>query len=589
MVLDNFEQILDAAPLVAELLSSVPSLRMLATSRAPLRLRGEREYAVGPLALQADLDVRLPEDVERSPALQLFTERVQDVQPEFRLTASNGAVMTAICRQLDALPLAIELAAPWLKSLTLEDLLRRLNEDVLLAAAGPRDLPERQRTMNATVAWSYQLLGPNEQRAFRRLGVLPGRFPIEAAAAVLLDGHGPTRGIDHALGAVAALIDKNLLLRAETSVPARPMFQMLETVRAYAALELTSSGEREEALEGLVGYCLGEASLAADGLLGPAQLEWLHRVRDDLESHRAVLAWLIERGRGAEAADIAWKLMFFCVIRGHAAEGLRWYEQILQLPSLPTSAECRALAGSGAMWFTQGEYEHVRPSVTRAFARAQMCDDVEIAANAELLLGHVEYGVGNRTAARECFAQSLRRFRAASIPWGMVNAVMGMAAVALAAGDADETERLLDEADPMLQGVGPWFWSLAAYVRAILALRRGNPDEAIARVRASLIRMRELHDNFAFVYALIPLAAAAALRGDDAWAARIVGARDAVAQRTGAAAVDMSVHDLRVQAERDVRARLGADRWNRAYAAGRRMSIDSLLKDIEHALSGVHV
>jgi len=190
LVLDNFEQILDAAPLVAELLSSVASLRVLATSRAPLRLRGEREYVVGPLALQSDSDVMSPEDVERSPALQLLVERVRDVRPDFRLTASNGPVMRAICRRLDALPLAIELAAPWLKSLTPEDLCRRLDQDVLLSAAAvrPRDLPERQQTMNATVAWSCQLLGPNEQRVFRRLGALPGRFPIEAAAAVLIDG-----------------------------------------------------------------------------------------------------------------------------------------------------------------------------------------------------------------------------------------------------------------------------------------------------------------------------------------------------------------------------------------------------------------
>ena len=223
---------------------------------------------------------------------------------------------------------------------------------------------------------------------------------------------------------------------------------------------------------------------------------------------------------------------------------------------------------------------------TPALARAQICGDMEIAAYAELLLGHVEYGVGNGAAARECFVGSLRGFRAASIPWGIANAVMGMAAAALASGDTGETERLLDEADTLLLRVGPWFWSLAAYIRAVLALRRGNPDEAIARVRESLIRMRELHDNFAFVYALIPLAAAAALKGDDTWAARILGVRDAVTQQTGATAIDKSVNDLRDHAEREVRVRLGADRWNRAYAAGRRMSIDSLLEDIENALRG---
>ena len=165
-----------------------------------------------------DVDAMSPADLARSPAVRLFVERVRDVQPDFRLTSANGPTVTAICRRLDALPLALELAAPWIKVLTAEDLLRRLAHDVLLSTVGPRDLPERQQTMNATVAWSYQLLGPNEQRVFRRLGALPGRFPIEAAAAVLAGREGASAASDEALRAAAGLIDKSLLLRAETSV-----------------------------------------------------------------------------------------------------------------------------------------------------------------------------------------------------------------------------------------------------------------------------------------------------------------------------------------------------------------------------------
>jgi predicted ATPase len=138
---------------------------------------------------------------------------------------------------------------------------RRLDHDVLFSTVGPRDLPERQGTMNATVAWSYQLLGPNEQRVFRRLGVLAGRFPIEAVAG----REGTSARSDEALGAAAGLIDKSLLLRAEITVSTRPLYQMLTTVRAYAALELTAAGERDDALEGLAHYCVAEASLAADG------------------------------------------------------------------------------------------------------------------------------------------------------------------------------------------------------------------------------------------------------------------------------------------------------------------------------------
>jgi len=267
LVLDNFEQLLDAAPLVADLLKSVAALRILVTSRAPLRVRGEREYPVGPLSLDVDVDPTSPADLARVPAVRLFVERVRDVQPAFRLTAANGPTVSAICRRLDALPLAIELAAPWLKVLTVEDLLRRLEHDVLLSTVGPRDLPERQQTMNATVAWSYQLLCRNEQRVFRRLGALPGRFPMEAATAVLSGPEDTPAASEEALGGAAGLIDKSLL-RAETSGAKRPLYQMLETVRAFASHELAAGGERDDALAGLVRYCRAEAACAAVELFG---------------------------------------------------------------------------------------------------------------------------------------------------------------------------------------------------------------------------------------------------------------------------------------------------------------------------------
>jgi predicted ATPase/DNA-binding XRE family transcriptional regulator len=583
LVLDNFEQVLDAAPLVADLLTSVAALRVLVTSRAPLRVRGEREFVVGPLALDSDIDATSPADLARAPAVRLFVERVRDVHPEFCLTPTNGPIVAAICRRLDALPLALELAAPWLKVLTADDLLRRLIHDVLLSTAGPRDLPERQQTMNATVTWSYQLLARDEQRVFRRLGALPGRFPVEAAAAVLAGREGAPAGSDDALRVVAGLIDKSLLLRSETPLATRPMYQMLETVRAYAALELAAAGERDDALEGLARYCAGEASLAAKGLVGHAQAEWLDRVRDDLESHRAALTWLIERCRPAEASDIAWGLNLFWMIRGHAAEGLRWYEETLALPSLPPDAEARALVGAGVMWYAQGDLVRARTGLMRALELASGAGDKSMAVQAENMLGHVEYGAGDVHAARDRFVRSVEGFKTLAFPWGAGNALSGLAGATLATGDAEQAERLLEEAESVLRHAGPWFSSLALYVRGILEVRRGNPDKAIALSRESLTHIRKLHDKFAFVYALVPLAAAAALKGDDAWAAQIFGARDAVTERTGATVVDESVHDLNEQSEREVRARLGPDRWARAYAAGRSASIDSLMKDIDTA------
>jgi predicted ATPase/DNA-binding XRE family transcriptional regulator len=586
IVLDNFEQLLDATPMVAELLASVAVLRLLVTSRAPLRVRGERQYAVGPLALTHT--ARSPADLAHAPAVRLFLERIRDVQPDFRLTDENAPTVTAICRRLDALPLALELAARWIKVMPAENLLHRLEHDALLLADGPRDLPGRQQTMNATVAWSYQLLNPDEQRAFRRLGTLPGPFAIEVAEAVLAGGEGRSRDPDAALHTTAGLIDKSLLVRDEPAgVVPRPAFYMLETVRAYAVRELAASNERDDAMEGLVRYCIADASHASQGLIGSTQVEWLDRVRRDIENYRVALSWLLVRGRVAEASDIAWGLMFFWLIRGYTAEGLEWYEATLRTSSLAPVGEAQARLGAGLMRYVRGEHERARTEVTRALTLAVAAGNVDIVAQAEHLLGHVDYAVGAMSAARVRFARTIDLVRTVPSSWIRGQALSGMAEVAFASGGMDEAERLLDEAAPALEDVGPWFQSLSSYVRILLALRRGNPHRALLLARDSLTRIRALHDRFAFVYMLVPLAAAAVIKGDYALGTRVLGARDAVIERTGVTLVDLRARDLHDHAEREARARLGAARWAQAYAAGRRTSIDALLRDIDRATEPV--
>ena len=238
-----------------------------------------------------------------------------------------------------------------------------------LPGDGPRDLPQRQQTMNATVAWSYDLLDEQEQRAFRRLGALPGLFPIEAAGAVLCGKEHCDEAQDKALRAAANLIDKSLLVRAGPSVvPTCTLFQMFETVRAFAAAELEATGEREDAMDGLTRYCLREAELAQEGLFGSAQIQWLYRTREDLRSHRAALGWLFEHNRAEEACHIAFPFRFFWIIRGHAAEGLRWYERILNVSPLPPQVEVRALIGAAMMRYAQGDLALARLSANRAVA-----------------------------------------------------------------------------------------------------------------------------------------------------------------------------------------------------------------------------
>lgn len=580
LLLDNCEHVLDAVPLVASLLSEIGSLRVLATSRAPLRVRGEREYLVEPLAMAADAERPLDRPTI-APAVQLFVDRVRDCDPEFALTDANTRVVESICRRLDALPLAIELTAPWARVLSPEDLLRRLDRDVLSTSMARRDLPERQQTMTATVAWSYRLLARDEQQAFMRFGVLPGQFSIEAAAAVCGDATPDASDAEHIQRIVAGLMERSLLVRAERAAGHRPLYRMLDTVRAYAAGELIASGEHDATMAALAGYCGATAAAAADHLTGSAQGEWLDRVRDDLETFRSAIVWLIDSDRAADACAIAWHLLWFWLIRGHAAEGLHWYERLAASASLSSSDRAVAYAGAGAMWYAQGDLERARDASEQSLACCDRPPDALSVALAEDVLGHVELASGNPGLARARFASAAERFKQLAVAWGVGNATAGLAGSALAQGDIEAADRHLTDAAHALRHVGPWFSQIVLYLRALAAVRRNKPDAAIEFIRESLTRIHALRDKFALVYALVPLAAAAHQSGDEAWAARLLGMRDAVTERTGAIAAGRSVRDLQDRIEREGQARLGRRRWAREYEAGRRGSLDSLIEEID--------
>ena len=582
LVLDNFEHLMVAAPLVAMMLAAVSSLRILVTSRAPLHLRGEREFTLNPLGCGTDADEATPAELAQAPAVHLFLDRIRDVVPDFRLTAANAPAVRAICVRLDGLPLALELASRWMKVLPVDELLRRLKDPERLSAAAPLDAPERQRTMTATVAWSVQLLAPDEQRALRRFGALPGRFSIEAAAAVL-QGESDANRDDDAVRLVAGLLDKSLILRVETSaVPTRPAYYMLETVRAYALNALNAAGEYDDAVSGLERYCRIEASRAAQGLIGPSQVEWLDRTREDLESYRVTLAWLIQQGEVGKAADIAWALLMFLVIRGHATEGRRWFETLLE-HSLSSAAEGQSLIGAGTLQYLHGDLPRAHDTLLRAVALARDRDLPGLHAHAAMILGHVEYSMGNFETARTLFALSARQFHGRAEPWVVGNALGGLAWVALADGDRAEAEQRIPEAAGVLKEWGPWFRALGNYLSALLAVQAGDANQALSAVRESLVLLRETQDRFGVMYAFAPLAGAASLLREDEWVARIVGASDALTERSGIRSVDPMGQQLWSRARLDAQARLGPEKWARGYEAGRRSSIDLLLKEINRA------
>jgi hypothetical protein len=356
---------------------------------------------------------------------------------------------------------------------------------------------------------------------------------------------------------------------------------MLDTVRAYATLQLLEAGERDATMEGLARYSVSEARIALEGLFGPMQAEWLDRVRGDLESHRAAMTWLIERDRAEEACDIAYGLVLFWLIRGHAAEGIRWYDQTLKHANLTPTVEAKLLVGTSLLLYAQGDLGRAHQSADRAFLLAQTLGDSMLAGHAQTMAGHVAHARGHLTEARDHFRLAAEGFRAIGFEWGAGSALSGQGGVALASADIHEAERLFDKATAALEGAGLWFLAPVRCFRAVLAVHRGQANETIALMRESLLQIRELHDKYAFVYALVPLTAAAILKGDASWAARLLGARAAVSERTGARVVVQVVQDIGEQAEREARARLGPDRFAAAFTAGRSASIDTLLNDID--------
>jgi predicted ATPase len=322
LLLDNFEQVITAAPLLTELLEACPTVKILVTSREVLRLRAEHQFVVPPLALP-DLG-HLPDDrsLAHVPAMHLFLQRAQAIRSDFQLTPDNAAAIAEICLRLDGLPLAIELAAARVKVLAPQALLARLDRRLHVLTGGARDLPERQQTLRNTLAWSYELLTAQEQRLFQRLSVFVGGCEFSAIEAVCaaLDA-----GADHVLEGVASLLDKSLLHQIEQE-RTEPRLRMLETIREYGLECLAVNGEGEVIRQAQARYYVALAEKAEPELAGPQQVGWLERLEWEYDNVRAVLGWLLEQGetnqsKSEMALRLAGALRRFWEVRGHWSEG----------------------------------------------------------------------------------------------------------------------------------------------------------------------------------------------------------------------------------------------------------------------------
>nr|MBA3416396.1 AAA family ATPase [Chloroflexia bacterium] len=375
VVLDNFEQVLAAAPRVAEMLAACPRLTILATSRAPLRISGERTRDVLPLGLpgwtEASGQPSSLADLRSAEAVRLFVERAHAARSDFALTEANTAAVAEICRRLDGLPLAIELAAARVSVLPPPALLARLRRRLPLLTGGARDVPQRLRTMRDAIGWSYDLLTEDEQERFRRLAGFAGGFTLEAAEAVAEGGDEPPAGarID-VLEGIGSLVDKSLL-RWENGPDGEPRYLLLETVREFGQERLAASDAAEIVRCRHAMWCLTLAEQARPALLGPEQRRWSERLEAEHANLRARLAWLIETGAAAPALRLAEALWVFWFLRGHLREGEEWLERALAVEGdAPPADRVGALWGAGMLAWAQGNFPRAEELGERARASA---------------------------------------------------------------------------------------------------------------------------------------------------------------------------------------------------------------------------
>ena len=395
LLLDNFERLLEAGPPLARLLSDCPRLKVLVTSRGVLRLQGEHKYEVPTLTLPP-AGYRPSLEVDRYEGIHLFAERARAARSEFRITTKNAPAVIELCRRLDGLPLAIELAAARVSLLPPEAMLARLGNKLALLTGGARDLPDRQRTLRATLDWSYGLL--NEERLlFARLAVFVGGWTLEGSEAVCDVGD----EVD-VLQQISALVDK-ILVQQRGSIQHEPRFTMLETVREYALERLEESGELERLRRRHASYFLELAEEEERASRGPLQRAWLDRLETEHDNLRASLEWsLTSQGDTELGLQLTGALSHFWYVREHHSESRMWLQSALERGSATSAARAKVLVGAGRLAWFQGEFARVNTLVEESLTLYQSLGDDEGAAFALLVLGRTAVSQGNRAGGNSC-------------------------------------------------------------------------------------------------------------------------------------------------------------------------------------------
>jgi predicted ATPase/class 3 adenylate cyclase len=513
LVLDNFEQVLAAAPLVGELLSAAPGLKVLVTSRAALHVYGEHELPVPPLALPDPLRLPSVEALSQYAAVTLFIQRATAVKPDFQVTNDNAACVAEICARLDGLPLAIELAAARVKLMSPQAILARLESSLKLLTGGARDLPARQQTLRGAIAWGYDLLDEPERALFRRLCVFAGGCTLEAAEAVC----DPTAELAvDVLDGLSSLVDKSLV-RQEEGEDGEPRFLLLQTIREFGLEQLAAHGE-DAVRVAHAELFLALAEEAEAKLRGPEQAVWLRRLDLERDNLRAALDFFWQRGDHERLLRLAGALAWSFYLRGSVSEGRLWIERALAATpeaAEPTPALVGVLLGAGHLATVQSDYAVAGQRLERALEACGRLRNQVGAAYALNFLGQVAHFQGDASAARRFLDQSEAVFREVDDDWGLAVTLFFLSNGHLLSGDTAAARAAGEESLACFRRTGDrWGTSLPLAVLGRLALSQGDATLARAQLEESLALRRQSGDRWGQAHLLNGLGDVARSAGD---------------------------------------------------------------------------
>ncbi len=490
LILDNFEHLQQAALLVSDLLASCGSLKILLTSRAALRLAAEHLFPVPPLDVPQPGSRPDLRSLAAYDAVALFVQRAEAVKPGFALTPENAAAVAEICRRLDGLPLAIELAAARMQSFTVQVLLDRLSSRLDLLTRGPRDAPARQRTLRATLDWSYSLLDASEQALFGYLAVFAGGCDLEAAQAICLPEYAPSS----ALELVSALLEKSLLQQEEGR---ELRYTMLETIREYALVRLEASGADEAVRERHASYYLSLAEKAESGLIGVDQIAWLDRLEREHGNLRAALTWVLDRGQieaGLRIGGAIWRFWWF---HGHLAEGRRWLEALLsRAGAVPLPVLAKALYAVANLVQWQGDFPAALTLHEKSLELARQVGTGQAISASLSSLGLVASEQGDYARARVLLEESLTLARELGDTDGMARTLHNLGWTASEQGQWQEAAARLEEGLTLSRELGDK-WRMARTLAGLgwVASRRGSTAQAVEALEEALVLYHEIGDR----------------------------------------------------------------------------------------------